>query len=126
MKRSCTIEEQTPPTIAPFGLPMANVTMAQAMARVEENVLSGQTYQIAPVWVRRLHMEWFYRMAQEPLSVLPRYAVDAAALVRHLLLGWIVSRLEPGERSDGAIQIDVQQTIRTIATPAKLCGDCRA
>ena len=58
--------------------------------------------------------------------MLPRYAVDAAALVRHLLLGWIVSRLEPGERSDGAIQIDVQQTIRTIATPAKLCGDCRA
>ena len=47
MKRSCTVEEQTPPTIALFGLPIANVSMTQAIARIEESILSGQTHQIA-------------------------------------------------------------------------------
>ena len=293
MKRSCTVEEQIPPTVALFGLPIANVTMAQAIAHIEQNILSGQTHQIAtanldfarnslndqflqrilcecslvlpdgaplvwasyllgsplqqrvtgvdiipelaklsaekgygifllgsseqssrkaaqileqrypgvrivgrfspeqlplhrmdsedilrrveevapdvllvafgnpkqeiwihhhrtrlkvpvaigiggaldmiagslkraPAWVQHVQMEWFFRMAQEPLRLLPRYARDAAALVQHLPLGWMVSRLQPGERRSGAIQVDIQGTFRIVATPAKLCGDCCA
>ncbi len=293
MKRSCTVEEQTPPTIALFGLPIANVTMAQAVARIEGSILSGRSHQIAtanldfarnslrdqilqrilcdcsmvlpdgapmvwasylfgsplqervtgvdlipelaklsanrgygifllgaseqssrkaaqvleqsypgvrivgrfspeqlplhrmdhedilrrieeasphvllvafgnpkqemwihrhrsrlkvpvtigvggaldmiagrlkraPVWVQHLQMEWFYRMAQEPLRLVPRYAGDAAALVRHLPLGWIVSRLQPEELREGAVQVHVGETVRTVATPAKFCGDSYA
>ena len=78
----------------------------------------------APVWVQHLQMEWLFRMAQEPLRLLPRYARDAVALMQHLPLGWMVSQLQPGERRDGQIQVDVQGTFRTVATPANLCGDC--
>ncbi len=293
MKRSCTIEEQSPPTIALFGLPIANVTMAQAVAHVEEKILSGQTHQIAtanldfarnslndqflqrvlcdcsmvlpdgasmvwasyllgsplqqrvtgvdlipelarlsakkgygifllgsseetsqraaqaleqcspgvrivgrfspeqlplhrmdheeilrrieeaspdllfvafgnpkqeiwihrhrsrlrvpvvigiggsldmiagglkraPVWVQHLQMEWFFRMAQEPFRLLPRYAKDAVALLHHLPLGWMASRLQPVERRNGAIRVDVQATFRTVLTPSNLSGACCA
>ena len=34
-------------TVALFGLPITNVTMAQAVARIEEQILSGSTHQIA-------------------------------------------------------------------------------
>ena len=41
------MNEQTPDTVALFGLPITNVTMAQAVARVEEHILSGRSHQIA-------------------------------------------------------------------------------
>ena len=41
------MKEQSSPTVALFGLPIANVTMAHAIAHVEEKILSGQTHQIA-------------------------------------------------------------------------------
>ena len=80
----------------------------------------------APVWVQHLQMEWLFRMAQEPFRLLPRYARDAVALLHHLPLGWMANQLQPGERRDGAIQVDVQGTFRTVATPANLCGECCA
>ena len=290
MKRSCTVEEQTPPVVALFGLPIANVTMARAIVRIEESILSGKTHQIAtanldfarhslrdqyiqriicdctmvlpdgaplvwashllgsplqqrvtgvdlipelaklsaqkqygifllgsneqssrkaaqvleqcypgvrivgrfspeqlplhrmnnedilrrieeaspdvllvafgnpkqeiwihrhrdrlkvpvaigiggaldmiagslkraPGWVQQLQMEWLFRMAQEPLRLLPRYAKDAIALFRHLPLGWMANHLQPGERRDGSVQVNIQQTFRTVMTPATLCGD---
>ncbi len=39
--------KQSQDTVALFGLPITNVTMAQAVARVEEQILSGRTHQIA-------------------------------------------------------------------------------
>ena len=41
------MRNKTPGTVALFGLPITNVTMAQAVARVEEHILSGGTHQIA-------------------------------------------------------------------------------
>jgi N-acetylglucosaminyldiphosphoundecaprenol N-acetyl-beta-D-mannosaminyltransferase len=41
------MRKKTPDTVALFGLPITNVTMAQAVARVEEQILSGRTHQIA-------------------------------------------------------------------------------
>lgn len=38
---------QTTDTVALFGLPITNVTLDQAMARVEDQILSGRTHQIA-------------------------------------------------------------------------------
>jgi beta-1,4-glucosyltransferase len=39
--------------------------------------LSGGV-QRAPVWVQKLHMEWFFRLCQEPRRMLRRYTVDIA------------------------------------------------
>ena len=41
------MSRQIPDTVALFGLPITNVTMAQAVARVEEQILSGRRHQIA-------------------------------------------------------------------------------
>ncbi len=41
------MRNKTPDTVALFGLPITNVTMAQAVARVEEQIQSGRTHQIA-------------------------------------------------------------------------------
>lgn len=77
----------------------------------------------APKWVQKAQLEWAYRMAQEPRRLLPRYARDAAALMLHLPLGLMASTLQPGERRQGRLKVDVQGSVRIIATPAKLSGD---
>jgi N-acetylglucosaminyldiphosphoundecaprenol N-acetyl-beta-D-mannosaminyltransferase len=77
----------------------------------------------APRWVQTMQLEWAFRMAQEPQRLLPRYARDAAALFIHLPLGLFANRLQPGERRQGGLQVNVQGTIRLVATPAKLSGD---
>lgn len=40
--------------------------------------LSGNA-QRAPDWVRKVHMEWFYRLTREPRRLLKRYSVDLIA-----------------------------------------------
>ena len=77
----------------------------------------------APRWVQKLQMEWCFRLAQEPFRLLPRYAKDAVALLMHLPLGLAANRMQPGERRQGRLNVEVQGTIRVIATPAKLSGD---
>ena len=77
----------------------------------------------APRWVQRLQMEWFFRMAQEPLRLLPRYASDAAALVRHLPMVLAVSRMQPVDASPGSLKVVVQGKVRIVATPGTLTGE---
>ncbi len=36
----------------------------------------------APVWVRKLHLEWFFRLLQEPKRLWKRYTVDAVKFFR--------------------------------------------
>ena len=36
----------------------------------------------APVWVRKLHLEWFFRLTQEPKRLWKRYTVDAFKFFR--------------------------------------------
>lgn len=76
----------------------------------------------APKWVQYLQMEWCFRLAQEPLRLLPRYSRDAAALMLHLPLGLAANRMQPDERRQGRLKVDVQGTSRIVATPAKLSG----
>jgi len=77
----------------------------------------------APRWVQKMQLEWFFRLAQEPFRLLPRYARDAAALLMHLPLGLAANRLQPDERRQGGVNVEVQGSVRVIATPAKLSGD---
>lgn len=77
----------------------------------------------APKWVQWLQLEWAFRLAQEPLRLLPRYTRDAVALLMHLPLGLAANRMQPEERRHGRLKVQVEGTIRVIATPAKLSGD---
>jgi len=76
----------------------------------------------APRWVRKLQLEWFFRMAQEPFRLLPRYAKDALALVKHLPLGLAANRMQPFERRQRGSAVDVRLGIRIFATPGKIGG----
>ena len=89
------------------------------------DMIAGHTRR-APGWVQLLQLEWAYRMAQEPGRLLPRYVRDATALLVHLPMGLFANRLQPGERRSGALKVDVQGTIRVVATPAKLSGEVSA
>lgn len=86
------------------------------------DMIAGQLKR-APHWVQWLQMEWCYRLAQEPMRLLPRYTRDAISLLLHLPLGLAANRLQPGERRHGRLNVKVQGTVRVIATPAKLSGD---
>lgn len=77
----------------------------------------------APKWVQRLQMEWCFRLAQEPFRLLPRYVRDVVALLVHLPVGLAANRLQPEERRHGRLRIEVDGSVRVIATPAKLSGD---
>ena len=127
------IEEASPDVLlVAFGNPKQEIWIHRHRDRLKVPVAIGiggaldmiaGNLKRAPAWVQQLQMEWFFRMAQEPLRLLPRYAKDAVALMRHLPLGWMVNNLQPGERSDGPVQVDVQETFRTVMIPATLCGD---
>ena len=89
------------------------------------DMIAGQLKR-APRWVQKAQMEWFFRMFQEPRRLFPRYFNDAKALLVHLPLGLAANRLQPGERRHGRLKVDIQGTVRVIATPAKLAGDVSA
>jgi N-acetylglucosaminyldiphosphoundecaprenol N-acetyl-beta-D-mannosaminyltransferase len=77
----------------------------------------------APRWIQRLQMEWLFRMAQEPFRLLPRYARDAAALLRHLPMVLAVSRMQPDQASTGKLKVVIQDDVRTITTPSTITGE---
>lgn len=55
----------------------------------------------APTWMRRLGLEWMYRVAQEPRRLAGRYARDGLALPGLVFREWRASRHEnPAQRSD--------------------------
>ena len=76
----------------------------------------------APRWLRQLNLEWLFRMSQEPVRLLPRYANDALALVRHLPLGIAANRMQPFERRQRGSAVDVRVGFRVFATPGKMGG----
>ena len=39
----------------------------------------------APIWMRRLALEWLYRIIQEPKRMARRYLVDDPVFLRHFL-----------------------------------------
>jgi N-acetylglucosaminyldiphosphoundecaprenol N-acetyl-beta-D-mannosaminyltransferase len=76
----------------------------------------------APRWIQRLQMEWIFRMGQEPLRLLPRYAKDALALFKHLPMGLAANRMQPFERRQRGSVVDVRMGFRVFATPGKMGG----
>lgn len=56
------------------------------------DVVSGDKAR-APVWMRRLGMEWLFRLAQEPIRLGPRYLLTNAAFLALLLSELFARRL---------------------------------
>jgi len=83
------------------------------------DMISGKLKR-APLWVRKLQLEWLFRMAQEPLRLMPRYLRDATALLAHLPLGVAANRMQPFERRQRGTAVDVGGGVRVFATPGKL------
>jgi N-acetylglucosaminyldiphosphoundecaprenol N-acetyl-beta-D-mannosaminyltransferase len=80
----------------------------------------------APRWVQKLQLEWLFRMAQEPARLLPRYASDLLALLKHLPLGLAANRMQPFERRQRGSAVDVRLGFRVFATPGKMGGRASA
>ena len=86
------------------------------------NMIAGSLKR-APGWVQKMHLEWAFRMAQEPRRLIPRYVRDAVALATHLPVGLAASRMQPLERRHGRLEVSYEGTVRVVRTPARLSGD---
>ena len=85
------------------------------------NMIAGSLRR-APRWVQSAHLEWAFRMVQEPRRLLPRYAKDAVALISHLPLGLAANRMQPLERRNGGLKVEYLDSVRLVSTPARLSG----
>ncbi len=86
------------------------------------DIIAG-SLQRAPLWMQKTDLEWVFRMAQEPGRLLPRYAKDAAALLRYLPLGLLADALQPRRSIEGETVIAVHGSTRVVSLPASLCED---
>ena len=86
------------------------------------DIIAGSTKR-APKWIQKLHMEWCFRMLQEPRRLLPRYAHDVAALVRLLLMEIIAHRRQPGKDAEHQLHVQVERDERLVRTPNVLTGE---
>jgi len=79
----------------------------------------------APKFIQFLQMEWLYRMMQEPRRLLPRYARDLAALLRHLPVEVAAVWMQPEMKNDWPLEVSVEGGTRVLHMPAVLTGnDC--
>jgi N-acetylglucosaminyldiphosphoundecaprenol N-acetyl-beta-D-mannosaminyltransferase len=85
------------------------------------DIIAG-TLMRAPLWMRRLQVEWLFRMVQEPRRLLPRYIRDAVSLFTHLPLGLAANRMQPFERRQRGSAVDVRLGVRVFVTPGKMGG----
>jgi N-acetylglucosaminyldiphosphoundecaprenol N-acetyl-beta-D-mannosaminyltransferase len=52
---------------------------------------------------------------------------DVAGMLAHLPLGMLASHLQPDERRQGKLKVEVEGTVRVVATPPKVSGEiCRS
>jgi N-acetylglucosaminyldiphosphoundecaprenol N-acetyl-beta-D-mannosaminyltransferase len=79
----------------------------------------------APAWIQKLNLEWCFRMLQEPRRLLPRYASDIAALIRHLPAEVMANRSQPEIQTDWPLDVKMEATYRLARIPEILTGgDC--
>jgi N-acetylglucosaminyldiphosphoundecaprenol N-acetyl-beta-D-mannosaminyltransferase len=76
----------------------------------------------APKWIQNLHMEWCFRMIQEPRRLFPRYAHDLMALIRHLPAEIIANRMQPEQSCDRPLVVEGNVNDAIIRTPEILTG----
>jgi N-acetylglucosaminyldiphosphoundecaprenol N-acetyl-beta-D-mannosaminyltransferase len=89
-----------------FGNPKQEIWIHRNRARLDVPVaigIGGSLDMIAgkvrraPKFVQWMQMEWMFRMLQEPRRLLPRYARDLVALLRHLPIELVANWRQEGE-----------------------------
>ncbi len=77
----------------------------------------------APQWIQNLHMEWCFRMLQEPRRLLPRYAHDVISLIKQLPREIMANRRQPGRESGLSLAVEQLGNHRLARTPEVLTGE---
>jgi N-acetylglucosaminyldiphosphoundecaprenol N-acetyl-beta-D-mannosaminyltransferase len=81
----------------------------------------------APKFVQKMHLEWMFRLLQEPRRLLPRYVLDTMALLRHLPREIVANRRQPDKTNMWPMEVSLQGRTRIVHMPGTLSGpDCRA
>jgi N-acetylglucosaminyldiphosphoundecaprenol N-acetyl-beta-D-mannosaminyltransferase len=79
----------------------------------------------APKWIQNLHLEWCFRMLQEPGRLVPRYLRDVKALLRHLPPEVLAHRSQPKQITDWPLAVRMESGNHVVRTPEALTGeDC--
>lgn len=127
------IDEAAPDILlVAFGNPKQEIWAHRNRARIKVPItigiggaldMIGGSLKRAPQWVQKLQLEWFFRMAQEPTRLLPRYVHDAIALFRYLPMGFAALQMQPGSANEGRLSVAIDGALRIIETPQTLSGD---
>ena len=84
------------------------------------------TVRRAPKFVQAMHLEWMFRLLQEPRRLLPRYVLDTMALLRHLPREIVANRRQPEKPNMWPLEVSLQGRTRLVHLPGALSGaDCR-
>ena len=84
------------------------------------------TVRRAPKFVQKMHLEWMFRLLQEPRRLLPRYVLDTMALLRHLPGEIVANRRQPEKPNMWPLEVSLQGRTRLVHLPGALSGaDCR-
>jgi len=81
----------------------------------------------APGIIQAMQLEWLFRMAQEPRRLLPRYARDFGALMRHLPTELSASMRQGTQAKIWPMEVTSDEKTRVLRLPEILTGsDCYA
>jgi N-acetylglucosaminyldiphosphoundecaprenol N-acetyl-beta-D-mannosaminyltransferase len=84
------------------------------------------TVRRAPKFIQKMHMEWMFRLLQEPRRLLPRYVLDAIALMRQIPREFVANRRQPERPNMWPLEVSLQGHTRLVHLPGALSGsDCK-
>jgi N-acetylglucosaminyldiphosphoundecaprenol N-acetyl-beta-D-mannosaminyltransferase len=88
------------------------------------DIIAGQIKR-APRIIQKMHLEWMFRLMQEPRRLLPRYILDTLALVRQLPREYVANRRQPEQTNIWPMEVSLQGRTRLVRLPGTLTGqDC--
>jgi N-acetylglucosaminyldiphosphoundecaprenol N-acetyl-beta-D-mannosaminyltransferase len=115
-----------------FGNPKQEIWISRNFHRLQVPVCIGiggsldmicGSLKRAPQWVQSIHMEWFFRMMQEPRRLFPRYAHDFGVLIRHLPAEILANLRQPNRDADLSLAVELLGHHRLARTPEILTGE---
>ena len=80
----------------------------------------GGTVRRAPRFIQKMQLEWAFRLLQEPARLLPRYAGDLKALLRHLPMELMALHSQPASLGDWPMDVSFEDGVRVIHMASSL------
>ena len=117
-----------------FGSPKQEIWISRNFHRLQVPVVIGVGASLdiiagslrrAPKWIQAVHLEWLFRMLQDPTRLAPLYARDFKALLWHLPIEFVANRMQPRQQLDWSLAVEVEGNDRVVHIPEILTGeDC--